>query len=512
MLKRLLLYLVAMGILLSVAISAGQWDEGTTLLQEQADQISSYLSRQETEGLSWLREHREPLTSVLSNRPPADWGTTLDQLARRDYTLLVHRADSLLFWSNTKALPGKNKLAQLAELHGRTLLRMPLGNYLAYTEAFGGDLCTVLVPVRYAAGLHDIRRESLFPADPQIPAQVKISPQSNYPLVVNGQTIGGIMADIPVHLAWLQWVKLLFYLLFFGVLLALVGQAARWLADRFSPWIAAASAAATAAGLIWADKMTGFGAAQFGDLPWFAHSFQTPSWLGDTLGDWLFGVVLSLWAALLAHRLLSKVSLAYLPRPVRLGLAGFGYFLPMLGILCSVQVTAHLIRQSGLEFDFDNLMNLNGLSVTALVGLSLWLSAVFLSGQRLVQIVASLDLHRLQRGAALAGAAFVFALVCLVAGLPINALYVVVCGLLFAIALDILAQDSEPGFGWIVVWLLLFAGFSAVFLYRFNELKDRQIRKEYAQILAIDRDSEAVEKTLLPDLLTNLELDSAKLG
>lgn len=512
MFKRLLLYLVAMGILLSVAISADQWDEGTTLLQEHADQISDYLGQQEAEGLTWLRANRVPLESVLDNRPPADWGATLDQLAQRDYTLLIHRADSLVFWSNTKALPGKTKLAQLADLRGRTLLRMPLGNYLAYTEPFGDYFCTVLVPARYAAGLHSTRREALFPADAHIPAQVKISPQSDYPLVVNGQTIGGITADGAVHLVWLQWVKLIFYALFFGVLLMLVGQAADGLARRFSPWVGATGVAAAAAGLIFLNRITGFGAQEFGTLPWFAHAFQQPAWLGHTLGDWLFGIVLTLWAALQVHRRLSTVALAHLPGPVRLALAGTGYVLTMLVVRWSVQLLSHLVLQSGLEFDFDNLLNLRGLSLTALAGLFLWLPAMFLTGQRLVQIVATLDLTRPQRAIILAGASLVFLGLCFTAGLPINVLYVAVCGLLFALLLDVLAHDAEPGFGWIVIWLLLFAGFSAVFLYRFNALKDKQLRREYAQVLATDRDTEWVEKTLLYNLLTNLELDSAKLG
>lgn len=512
MFKRLLLYLVAMGILLSVAISAGQWDEGTTLLQEHASQISDYLGQQETEGLTWLREHRDPLENVLNNRPPADWGATLDQLGQRDYTLLVHHGDSLLFWSNTKALPDKNKLIQLADLHRRTLLRMPLGNYLAYTEAFGNHFCTVLVPVRYAAGLNSSQPEALFPANRNIPPQVKISPQSDFPLVVNGQPVGGITADSPVHLAWLQWVKLVFYLLSISVLLALIAQAANWLAARFSPLAGAALVLATAAGLILLNKASGFGSAQFGTLPWFAHTFQMPSLLGNTLGDWLFGIALSLWAALRVNRLFAAVDLVRFPSPVRMALAGMGYLLSMLGILCSVQVTAHLILQSGLDFDFDNLLNLRGLSVTALAGLSLWLTAVFLVAQRLVQVVAMLDLSRVQRGGVLAGAAVVFGAACLLAGLPINALYVVGCGLLFAVVLDILAHDVAPGFGWIVIWLLLFAGFSAVFLYRLNALKDKQLRHEYAQALAADRDDKWVEQILLPELLTNLEMDSAKLG
>ncbi|MCY7327744.1 MAG: hypothetical protein LH618_04275, partial [Saprospiraceae bacterium] len=187
MFKRLLLYLVAMGILLAVAISAGQWDEGTTLLQEHADQISGYLGQQQTEASTWLQEHRTAVENAGNDRPPADWGTTLAQLAERDYTILVYQADSLLFWSNTKALPGKDQLTSLASLTKPALLRMPLGDYLAKTQPFGRHVATVLVPIRYAAGLQSTRRAALFPANPGIPPQVNISLQTDFPLIVEGQ-------------------------------------------------------------------------------------------------------------------------------------------------------------------------------------------------------------------------------------------------------------------------------------------------------------------------------------
>ncbi len=389
---------------------------------------------------------------------------------------------------------------------------MPLGNYLAQTQPFGSQLATVLVPIRYAAGLQSTRREALFPADPNIPAQVEISLQSNFPLEVNGQKIGGITAEGPVHSSWLQWVKLLFYVLAFGLLLVLIQQGANWLGARFAPWMGIVAGFAAAAGLIFLNKITGFGAAQFGALPWFAHTFSAPSFLGATLGDWLFGITVSLWAALYFHRRLSFANLNQMPQSLRLGVAVAGYLLAMLPVLVSVKVLQHLVLQSGLEFDFDNILNLRGLSLTALAGVFLWLPTVFLIGQRSIQTVANLELPRLTRSGALAGASIAFMGVCLAADLSGYALVVAGCGVLFAIALDILAHDMEPGFGWVVVWLLLFAAFSATFLYRFNTLKDKQIRLDYAQILVTDRDIEEVEKTLLPELYANIQADSTKLG
>ena len=44
MLKRVLLYVVVMLILLALAVSAGQWDKSTALLQQYAIEISDWLT------------------------------------------------------------------------------------------------------------------------------------------------------------------------------------------------------------------------------------------------------------------------------------------------------------------------------------------------------------------------------------------------------------------------------------------------------------------------------------
>jgi len=87
MLKRVLLYVVVMLILLALALSAGQWDKGTVLLQQQASEISAWLVQQESEA----------------------------QNGRGTGTLLVHRGDSLLSWSNTNIIPSKRDLKELSE-------------------------------------------------------------------------------------------------------------------------------------------------------------------------------------------------------------------------------------------------------------------------------------------------------------------------------------------------------------------------------------------------------------
>jgi len=89
-------------ILLALAVSAGQWDKSTTLRQQQASEISAWLSEQESEAQNGL-------------------GTG---------SFLVHRGDSLLLWSNVNVIPSKRDLKDLSEKSGYSLFHLPQGYFL----------------------------------------------------------------------------------------------------------------------------------------------------------------------------------------------------------------------------------------------------------------------------------------------------------------------------------------------------------------------------------------------
>ena len=101
MIKRLLLYIVVMIILLALALSAGQWDKDTTLLQQHSEEISAWLAEQEAEGLTWGRAH-------------AAGAQGWDEQSNKPYTVLLHRQDTVLRWSNTLVIPVCLELRRLA--------------------------------------------------------------------------------------------------------------------------------------------------------------------------------------------------------------------------------------------------------------------------------------------------------------------------------------------------------------------------------------------------------------
>ncbi|MCK6694321.1 MAG: hypothetical protein L6Q97_19740, partial [Thermoanaerobaculia bacterium] len=211
MIKRLLLYLLAGALLLAVAISADRGYKDTALLQQYAAQIADYLSGQEADALAWARQERAILDAAATGQNgPANRGDILAIQATKDYTVLLHRGDSLLFCSNNKILPVREMLGRIAASGAtRTLLQLPLGYYYTFHErrSDGNDL-TILIPVRYALDESGYR-QTLFPANHSIPVQVTVSASaSDFPIRVNGQDLCWLQAGGKVQAAWVQWLKL----------------------------------------------------------------------------------------------------------------------------------------------------------------------------------------------------------------------------------------------------------------------------------------------------------------
>ncbi len=498
-----------MGILLAVAVSIGQWDEGTVLSPEYADQISKYVGKQEAEARAWVHANENLLRRGTVG---VDVGGAMAELPGKDYTILLHRADSVVFWSNTRVMPPAALIEQCTS--GRRLLNLPAGWYSAFSEPFDAETMTVLVPIRYTVGPAFSDNAALFPAGKNISKALLVSttPTTAAASVqIDGKDLCWLSADGAVQSAALQWLKLLAYLSFLGVFLTVVAKAATWLTTRYAPVAGVALTSIVALGLIWLNGSTGFADHQFGALPAFEKPFSVASWLGATPGTWCISLLLLLWAAVFFHRKFELPGLEKVALPLKFAFAGAAYLLIAAGVLTNVRVFRHLIFDAGIYFDFNNFLNTKDLALLTLMGLMIWLLASFLFSHRLSATVQRLGLSRVQRGGLIGGATALIFAVALTMELPINALYIAGFALVFAGVLDAMVHWETPGFGWIVAWILLLSLFSAVLLYRFNDIKDAQIRKNYAAALASDRDTEAAEQTL-PHLLTSFQADSQQLG
>lgn len=514
MIKRLLLYIVVMLILLALAFSAGQWDKDTTLLQQQSEKISDWLSVQETEALDWGRAH--------TARAGA-WEAQPDAA----YTVVWHRQDSVLAWSNTKAIPVAAELRSIALKPGRSLLHLPLGWFLCYSEAAGQQTLSVLIPIQYTLNFNDLDQKNIFPAGKNIDGNTTVSATAtDYPIVVKDQPFAWLTAAQPVHSSGLQWIQLLAYLFFFLVFFSLLNQAARWMNRRMGPLAGTALLLISVALLLWLNAATGFTQQQFSALPLFAQSFENTSLIGRSVGDWLIHASLLVYVMIFFHRRFGAVggediseTHAEEPAPmaqtvseksgIKLILASFCFLLAMLSIPFSVEVMRELVFHSRIGFDFDNILNLGSLGLLALTGVIMLMVGLFLFSHRMALTVQQLQMPLKQRAIAL-GVAVVL-VTALTIPLDINPLFVAVFALLYGVLLDAFVHWKAAGFGWMVCWLLVFSFFASTQLYRYSSVQDKNLRLNYAEALATDRDTVCAEK-LLPGAWTALQRDSQQIG
>jgi len=260
------------------------------------------------------------------------------------------------------------------------------------------------------------------------------------------------------------------------------------------------------AAIFWINQATDFTAAAFDQLPVFSQRFDVSTVLGNSLGDWLLHLALLLWFMVFFHRAMRIESSEKLhTSPLRLVLGGICYLAAMLSVAAAAEVYRQLVFHSAINFDFDNLLNFDEFSVLALVGILLLLLAVFLFNHRLIFTVLQLHLPVAHRVAAIVGSAVAVYLVSL--GwqdvLQVNAAYIAGFALLYIGLFDFFLDLKVPRLGGLVLWLMLFSLASALLLYRYNSLNDKNVRLSYAEALAMSRDSAFAEpqlKQVLPQL------------
>jgi len=507
MLKRVLLYVVVMLILLALAVSAGQWDKSTALLQQYAIEISEWLTEQESSGSS---------SSTPDSQSERGGSFTRHSHSEGGSTELVHRGDSLLSWSNTNVIPARTDLKILSEKNGRSLLRLPQGWFLANAEKSGSDSRTTLIPIRYELNFNELSEKNAFPANPKISPNVQISEsKTDYPIKVGGKEIAWLQAAGPVQSAWLQWLKLGAWVLFFGIFFSLLAQIATALSARFGWLVGAALVAVASTVLLWMNLLTGFTSEQFGALPLFTQSFDNASIIGTSVGDWLIHTALLVFVMGFFHKsqaTIGRQSSKTIGDGLKLSLAVFSYLLAMFSILIGAEAMRQLVFHSQMGFDLDHVLNLGILGFLALAGVVVLMVGLFLFSHRLAMGVRRFQLSRNQRFIAIFGATIAFAALSFLVTPPaLGVIWVVLFGLLYILALDTFVHWEGAGFGWAICWLVLFSLFASTQLYRFNQLRDKGLRLEYAQTLAADRDTSLTE-ALLPKIVAAMQKDSATIG
>jgi hypothetical protein len=148
---------------------------------------------------------------------------------------------------------------------------------------------------------------------------------------------------------------------------------------------------------------------------------------------------------------------------------------------------------------FENLSDFNPQSVLALLALAVLQLSVFLLCHRLVKSANDLELTNLQHFLAIDGAitigAFLYYLYGFTSSLPTIA-YVSVLFVYLGFFLHYI-RSVKPGLIWLMLWTLIFASLQSFFISQFNEKKELKRLRNYAYVLANERDASAEARLMM---------------
>ena len=354
MTKQQYILLLSTLLLFIVAIAIDYYAQRTVNLESYVNRIEEYLQNEEGEVLDFFKN--KPLIKRLVNQKKETDNSEqnkrdlqyLRELEQERYTILIYKADSLIFWSNNLAI---NALSDLPNNHHKRnfkLVTLTNGDYeqieqIQIGRGIGTYTIIALIPLRYQYQLSSHYLQNKFAADEHIPTNIKLSSNvSSYPITnSNGQHIGFLSAD--GELRDIRWQRqlVLIYLLAFLTLCLFLNSLAKQLTQGPRHWLGAAFLIVSIFGLRSLSIALGF-TDRFNDLAIFAKSFDTG--LSNSLGDLIINIMLLLWVMVFFHKASPPRSFDHLSPSIKFGLTTLSYFSIFVGILIITKVFKDLVK------------------------------------------------------------------------------------------------------------------------------------------------------------------------
>jgi signal transduction histidine kinase len=412
----------------------------------------------------------------------------LQKLSDAPYTILFFQNDSLLFWSN-------NRVAPLTDLHQNmrtdTLLSLTNGFYTTIVSSYSASSTIIaLLPVRY----HYKQPNSLFQnewaLDHTVPIKVGLSgTKTNYPILSSqNKTVCYLKGEGALRTQNQQFVLLGLYLLLGIFLLLFVDSFAQELLQKYSPGVGIAVLLGATIFL----RLLSFYfnvSSKFDELPIFHQNNLSKTIYSNSLGDILINVCLILWIIIFFYRETPVVSYKSFSLSRRIALAMINYFAVMFGIVMTVSLHEQMIFNSGIRFDLENVMGIDGYSLLALVCVMLIWFAQFLFSYRLLAGTKSMNLSKTQRLIGVLMALLMLLLVVfLLKSLHINWGWLFTFVFCFILAFDFfLDSPVKLALLWAILWIMFCSFCSSILFDTYKKELDKQAIKNYIRQIVTQR-------------------------
>ncbi len=495
--KKLLIHLGVAIALVGMAIGFDCWSKSVEPVGRYAKDIETYLRAKEKTAARWLSDEQDFFKTHLS-RPPKDGadaephGDKLAKVAAEPFTICLVKGDSLVFWTNNRAVPDAAMIQKWQRGPFQpSMQKLPSGSYEVLRQPFGDMTAYTLIPVKHAFAAADFVGNKAFPANSNVPSGLDLSDEPTSFSIRNrdGAAIGYLKASQPIDYRAFLYIKFWLYLAALCAFFVFINTASRMLAERYQAATGALLLIPVVGSLIYLNQKLDF-TRRFEGLDLFARTFKAP-FLSNSIGDMLLNIGVLLWLMVFFHRHFRVRGYRNLPVGMRFAVSVGNYMSVVVSILISAWIFRELVFSSNISFDFSNVFNLDMYSIMAIVGVIFLLMAMFLFSHRMVISVFSADLTRMQRTLASVVAVGISAPLMwkFKDDLDVDLGIMIAFSLIYSMAFDYFVDQKTNKMTWAIAWLFVFSWFTTILLFKYNDIKDHNSRLHYAGIMASDRDS-----------------------
>jgi signal transduction histidine kinase len=204
------------------------------------------------------------------------------------------------------------------------------------------------------------------------------------------------------------------------------------------------------------------------------------------LGDHLINLFLLFWLLLYTFKRLQDFRFDHLPVIWKAFLAAINYFGTLTALILFARTLKGMLE--GLPFDINLIYYPHILSLLYLFTLALLLCLFFIISHRMAFVVSRL---KLSLNAKLVSMFIAFGLITpfyinLDIGFPIYLMYL--ASFIYLLLSDLFIEIRKPSIAWLLLWLILFSGFTSVLMHRFYDQKTEKESIQIAQALILPSD------------------------
>ncbi|MDX1665771.1 MAG: ATP-binding protein [Saprospiraceae bacterium] len=482
------------------------------------EKIERYLHEQEAAALTFTSDTK--IFNYLTAKPASkeeQVEETFRRLAEVPFALYLYRGDTLVYWSKLaphieKPISWRDKAPSIA--------RLSTGEFLLKSLPTGTDSSIFwlqAIPLRYDYPLESSYLQAGSPRIDDIPSSVRFSPKEGTRALRlrSGAVVGYLQSDGPPFSNRRKiWIGLTFFL---G--LALLAISWDRFCRRLHPRYPVGAVAFFLLGPLFLHLFAGWMVQTGGlyDTALFEPAINRSS-LPSSVGLLLIDSLLALWVMIRFHYFFPAGQKV---RQERSGIASVGLALAsgvlvLFPLYLLIGLLKVLVLHSEIDFQFDNVFQLQAESVIALQAVLILVIAYFSFTYRMVQFIQSLRLRFTHRLLALISALILSVPFCLGISLSISIVYPVLLGLLFLMLYDLYLESGFRDLTWLGIWLALFAALISTVLFKYRIDKSWEKLYNLSEQLASPGDTEVEtrlrqigkEIQLIPEAQWQEHLDS----